>query len=199
MIAFSENLKRLRESHKIKKSDMAKLLNISPTAYAMYETGFKTAGDREPTFQNLVKIAEFFKVSTDELLNHTIDEFEHCIQLWRSAGFSVEVEKMPLEYFKEYFSQSENILESEYKKGEMLKIVIGKLKNSGLFIEDKEVGSATDTIMFVNKKQFIQATKELEFRIKAKSSAYFKDFIELVYSYPTIITRGELHADKFQI
>lgn len=64
---FSKNLKNLRIDNDIKQSALAKILNISQGAYAKYESG-----QREPSFDTLVKISNLFKVSIDDLLNNSL-------------------------------------------------------------------------------------------------------------------------------
>lgn len=64
---FSKNLKNLRIDNDIKQSSIAKILNISQGAYAKYESG-----QREPSFDTLVKISNLFKVSIDDLLNNSL-------------------------------------------------------------------------------------------------------------------------------
>lgn len=64
---FSKNLRSLRIDNDIKQSTIAKLLNISQGAYAKYESG-----QREPSFDTLVKISNLFKVSIDDLLNNSL-------------------------------------------------------------------------------------------------------------------------------
>ncbi|MCT4563048.1 MAG: helix-turn-helix domain-containing protein [Maledivibacter sp.] len=59
-------LKQLRNERKLTQRQLAKLLNLSPSTIAMYETG-----QRKPDFQILQKIADFFDVSTDYLLGRT--------------------------------------------------------------------------------------------------------------------------------
>lgn len=116
MKELSENLKRLRESKKVSKSDLARLLGIAPSAYSVYETGLKKVGDREPTLTNLIKLAAFFNVTVDELLNG--NEYERCKTLWESVGFEVKnqsgkifLKQLELpEYLSQKNSQEINIL-----------------------------------------------------------------------------------------
>lgn len=58
-----ENLKKLRKQRKLTQYDMGDLLNISATAYGNYELG-----QRSPTPETLVKLADFFGVSVDYLI-----------------------------------------------------------------------------------------------------------------------------------
>ena len=71
---FAENLKRLREDKNFSKSDMAKKLDITPSAYGAYELK-----RREPSFDMLCKIAEALHVTTDELLGYKLNEFDFWI------------------------------------------------------------------------------------------------------------------------
>ena len=59
-------LKDLRTSKHLKQSEMSDFLGVSQQAYQKYEYG--TA---EPTFDSLVKLADFYNVSTDYLLGRT--------------------------------------------------------------------------------------------------------------------------------
>lgn len=61
------NLKYLREKKKLTQSDIAKLLEVSRSTYANYERE-----ESEPPASQLLKIAQFYKVSTDDLLTKDI-------------------------------------------------------------------------------------------------------------------------------
>lgn len=60
-----ENLKLLREEHKLTQRDFAQKLGISKTTLCYYEQGKVS-----PSTDMLVKIADFFNCSTDYLLSH---------------------------------------------------------------------------------------------------------------------------------
>lgn len=60
---IGDKLKNLREKMNYKKREMALALNMPYTTYCNYE-----AGSREPEYSTLIKIAEYFNVSTSELL-----------------------------------------------------------------------------------------------------------------------------------
>lgn len=62
MTIFSERLKRLRKSKGLKQQELAEILGIKRNTYSDWENG-KT----EPSFDNLVKLADFFEVSLDWL------------------------------------------------------------------------------------------------------------------------------------
>lgn len=63
MEKFGGRLKSLRNSKKLKQEDLATKLNISKSAVGMYERN-----EREPSFEIIKKISDFFDVSIDFLL-----------------------------------------------------------------------------------------------------------------------------------
>ena len=56
----------LREDRDYKKKEVAKYLGIHPTVYSRYEKGV-----REVPIEILIKLAEYYGVSTDYLLGRT--------------------------------------------------------------------------------------------------------------------------------
>ena len=63
---FQNIFKRLRSSCGLTQAEMAEKLGISRSTIGMYETGA-----REPDFETLEKIADFFNVDIDYLLGRT--------------------------------------------------------------------------------------------------------------------------------
>ena len=61
-----KNLKSIREDNDIKQKDIAKILNVSQNTYSQYETGVIAL-----TAEILIKLADFYKVSVDYLLDRT--------------------------------------------------------------------------------------------------------------------------------
>jgi len=61
-----KNIKAIREDSDLTQAHMAKLLNVSQNTYSQYETG-----KIEWTASSLVKIADYFDVSVDYLLDRT--------------------------------------------------------------------------------------------------------------------------------
>ena len=62
MSMFSSRIKELRKRNKLKQNDLANLLGTTPQNYAAYEKG------REPSYDNLILLCEYFKVSSDYIL-----------------------------------------------------------------------------------------------------------------------------------
>lgn len=61
-MTFSENLRLLRKAHGLKQQELADQLGISLRAYQYYERN-----EREPQLSVLVRIADYFGISLDEL------------------------------------------------------------------------------------------------------------------------------------
>lgn len=64
MINFKDTLIRLRKSRGLTQEDLAKIIGVSRGAIANYEKGI-----REPSFEMLEKLADYFNVSMSELLD----------------------------------------------------------------------------------------------------------------------------------
>lgn len=56
-------LKQLREENNVSQSEIANFLNIKQNTYSQYETG-----KRQLPIDTLIKLAKFYKVSTDYIL-----------------------------------------------------------------------------------------------------------------------------------
>ena len=66
MKKFGENIRKLRDRHDMTQEALGKLLNVTQSTIAYYESGKK-----QPTLETLIIIANYFEVSTDFLLNRT--------------------------------------------------------------------------------------------------------------------------------
>lgn len=60
---FNENLKTFRLSQELGQKQLAEKLGISIKTVSHWETGYT-----EPDISQLIKIADFFKISIDELV-----------------------------------------------------------------------------------------------------------------------------------
>lgn len=67
----NEILKQLRRSKKLTQADMSACLGISLSSYQKYE---REKGTVIPSLDVLIKIADFYNVSTDYLLGRSISE-----------------------------------------------------------------------------------------------------------------------------
>ena len=84
---FGEILKELLETKEITQKQLAEDLNLAPTTLGNY-----IRGEREPDFQILKKLAMYFNVSTDYLLDFRNNEkiYGHCedelLRIYRSMS-----------------------------------------------------------------------------------------------------------------
>ena len=60
---YNDVLRKLRTEKKVSQQVVAEYLNITKQAYSLYELG-----KREPDFETLLKLGEYFDVSVDYLL-----------------------------------------------------------------------------------------------------------------------------------
>jgi transcriptional regulator with XRE-family HTH domain len=67
---FNERLKQLRIERKLTQTDLAKLLNVKPTAVSNYESG-----RNEPSYEKLKILADYFNISLDYLLGLSDETF----------------------------------------------------------------------------------------------------------------------------
>ncbi len=63
MSIFSQRIKQLRKQQNVTQTQVAQKLGITKQAYSLYENG-----KREPDFDTLKELAEFFGTDTDSLL-----------------------------------------------------------------------------------------------------------------------------------
>ena len=61
-----KNLRTIREDNDLRQSDIAKILNISQNTYSQNETGVISL-----TAEVLIKLADYYGVSVDYLLDRT--------------------------------------------------------------------------------------------------------------------------------
>ncbi|MFD1707690.1 helix-turn-helix domain-containing protein [Siminovitchia sediminis] len=62
-MSFNVRLKEYRKRAKLTQEEIAKKLGIKRSTYAKYETG-----ENQPDYKMLEKLADFFEVTTDDLL-----------------------------------------------------------------------------------------------------------------------------------
>ena len=63
---YFQRLRDLREDKDLRQEDVAEILEISQTVYSRYERGFQTI-----PVVHLLKLADFYQVSTDYILGRT--------------------------------------------------------------------------------------------------------------------------------
>lgn len=98
---LSDNLKKLRIANKKTQKQVAEYLNITREAYTQYENG-----KREPDIETLKKLADYFNVSIDLLLDNNKNDLmenltpEVLILIKKISSLSEESKKDLEEYIK---------------------------------------------------------------------------------------------------
>ena len=84
MLNFAENLRKARENKGMSKTEIARYLGLSLTAYSLYEKG-----EREPNLLNLQKISIALDVTVDKLLKgeNEDEEVEKAKLFWNKFGY----------------------------------------------------------------------------------------------------------------
>ena len=62
-----ETLKELRKIHQVKQRELAEYLNVTVSTYSRYENG-----KRQPDYETLLLLADYYAVSVDYLLGRTV-------------------------------------------------------------------------------------------------------------------------------
>ena len=83
-----KNLRGIREDRDIKQKDIAKYLNVSQNTYSQYETGVISL-----TADILIKLANYYNVSIDYLLDRTNDPRIHKQAIVLTVYFLPDTER----------------------------------------------------------------------------------------------------------
>lgn len=111
MLEFRNQLKRLREEKKISQSELARALGVSTSSIGNYEIGY-----REPDFETLEKLADYFNVSIGALLGDAqaarlLTYYEKCAAIMEKAVLLDAVDRAKIE------ERIDTMLESDKYKG----------------------------------------------------------------------------------
>lgn len=99
---FAENIRILRTERGKSQQDLANYLQITRQAYSYYENG-----KRQPDYETLLKLGEYFNITIDELLNDDMsDRDENLVILNRNAkNLSPEKRKQLIDMAKLMFGE----------------------------------------------------------------------------------------------
>lgn len=92
---FSKRIKELREENRLSQEELGKKIGLSSNTISTYERGY-----RQPTLDNLKKIAIILDVTTDYLLGltdkknklNTLEEEEYVLNLFRQLPEQIQSE-----------------------------------------------------------------------------------------------------------
>lgn len=126
---FKDRLVQLRKSTNLLQTDMAKKIGVARATYGAYEQG-----TRQPDFETLQRIAQFFEVSTDFLLGNSVDSKQTILGKEIDVSQLNENQRLVLEWAM----QQEAL--SFHSKEELSKI----LDNLALIMEYEKSKSKSD-------------------------------------------------------
>lgn len=104
-VQFGKNIAEAREKMNLTQAEASKLLDIPQSTYAGYETGV-----RKVPLSVIKKLANFYKVSVDSLLDNEIEEDNeiHTIAAHHDGEEWTEEELEDIENFKKYVLSKRN-------------------------------------------------------------------------------------------
>lgn len=111
---FRIRLKALRESLNMSQKELATALSVTQGTVGNWESG-----SREPSFDTLVKLSDYFNCSTDYLLGRTDDpdiEIRKAPSKDGAEGATYKVHKDAPEFSEEEIRALEKFLESQRKQ-----------------------------------------------------------------------------------
>jgi transcriptional regulator with XRE-family HTH domain len=94
-MSLGENLRRLRENKGYMQKDVAEALDIAPNTLSGYESD-----KRSPDSKTLIKLAEFYNTTVDELLGTASDEVRILSKTYFSFAKELQDKNIPVEDLK---------------------------------------------------------------------------------------------------
>lgn len=83
---FGETVKQLRKQHNITQAQLAQALSVGRPTIAGYETKGK-----QPDYEKLIRLAQFFNVSVDYLLNNNAHEYSFKERVHRESTLESKI------------------------------------------------------------------------------------------------------------
>lgn len=92
---FRENIRRFRKARRLTQVQLAQVLGYNYTAIANYESGRNT-----PSINNLIKLADFFRVSIDELVGHEVNTSNSALYPMLDENEKVFIDGVIMQYLE---------------------------------------------------------------------------------------------------
>lgn len=105
MSEFHKRLRILKEENKLSAAELAKIIGVSPSTLSFY------LKDREPSYDNLIKIASYFSVSVDWLIGYS--EFRGLSPQGNRSSETTGITKQVKSYSTMY-SRSAELIKDKY-------------------------------------------------------------------------------------
>lgn len=199
MSDFSNILKNLRFKADKKQSEIADYLDISVQSYSAYENG------REPNYDNLIKLSEYFNVSTDYLLGISnltfrIDDYELIANTISNINIENILEVINSSLKDKTDNQKEDLLNTLSMAFNVMNIYFGniELANDSNFYLQSDADKMLPVLKILNsvKTQPISWDEMNKVSISQNQiDSTIKYFLEFIYKY-TLYT---FNFDKLDI
>ncbi|GEM_PF-113280 len=202
MSDFSSILKDLRAATPYKQSDMANFLSISIQSYSAYENG------REPNYDTLIKLSEFFNVSTDYLLGvspakwGSIKDYDSINKLINSERFSTIVDVVQKAIVDKKGGQEKELLDSLDTAFANFGMYFENIKqantNPNYFNLDLDYMLPVLNVLYGIKNQPLSYHQLSKIYVdQPQINAAIRSFIEFIYRY-TLYTFDFSRLEKIQ-
>lgn len=185
---FGENLSKLRRMQGIMRKDLAKSLDISEVSVGAYENG-----KRQPNYEMLFKIADYFGITVDELLGHTKTDNSAAVADYRLKRAIKNLSTV-------------GIVRRTNKDRYVLTIYNDKkfefnAESEGMTVESFDL-QRPDSLLFANAKSFIAFTEMIErraaFSEKTFQTIFFEQDKRNFISIEELYTFAFLVGEKFE-
>ena len=111
---FTERLKTLRKQANLTQKETAEMIGISQPAYGDWERGVK-----KPSHENLIKIAKFYGVTTDYLLEGKKDDVDSstvdAVFRMASDGLTEDEKSLFRKDIIDYINERKKLFEEDRK------------------------------------------------------------------------------------
>lgn len=148
MNKFSQNLKEFRTKRNMSVRAFSQALSIPYTTYSNYEAG------GEPKLDTLIRIADYLNVSIDELLGHSVDEYEYYKQ-WLTSLEGIEVyinsdNQIMIDFPMEYDNEHTNLRLTVSNKTNFISLAKCILKQNSSNLKKYERDLTLSALRFIH-------------------------------------------------
>lgn len=127
---MENNLKRLRKDRKIKQTELAKVIDVTPQAYSRYELG-----QRELGYDMLCKLADYYGVSVDYLIGHASNPLADRPMSDVAENFIREYEELFSDETFRNYARLYKLMDARQRIF-VLGMIVGWLKDQGVTINN---------------------------------------------------------------
>ena len=161
---FKDKLIQLRRRKQLTRKEVADMLEVTEIAYGCYERG-----ERMPNVEKLCKLADFFGVTTDELLGRNND-FQKAKEKWQSIGYTIQSSSTNGDYLR---LQAPLTYEQELKNAHFDNGGLLIVTNPNIwYVDTNALITATEYAEKIFNKKTLESRKEIYSEIANKFPNY---------------------------